>query len=374
MRLPVIYMRGGTSKGLFFHEKDLPNPGSLRDDVLLRAMGSPDPYRRQLNGMGGGISSLSKIIVVRRSDRPDADIEFLHGQVAVDRPLIDYSANCGNLSAAVGPFAIDEGLITTTQNSENVAVRILNLNSGILVHAQVPVSNGRYDPSGDFTMPGVSGTSSRIALQYLRPGASGSGTLFPTGAQSDTLNADRGQFVVSLVVATLPVIWVTAESVGLDPAIMPDELDRDADMMELLEYLRRAGAVRMGLAVSPDLVSEASPKIGLIGPPRDYTALDGEQIRASNFDIMVRMISMGRAHKASPLTGAMCLAAACLARGPVTNSVCRALAGPDVRIGTPSGVLTVGAELDTAEALPGIERTMVYSTARRLMDGWVNAD
>ena len=373
MRLPAIYMRGGTSKGLFFHERDLPGAGAQRDSVLLRAMGSPDPYRRQLNGMGGGISSLSKTVIVRVSERPDADIEFLHGQVVVDRALVDYSANCGNLSAAVGPFAIDEGLFAAPPGCEAM-VRILNLNSGILVHAQVPVSNGRFNPHGDFVMPGVSGTASRIALQYLRPGATGTGALFPTGSLQDTLDTPAGLFLTSLVVASLPVIWLTADALGLDPAVMPDTLDADPRALDVLETIRRAGAVRMGLAASLDQVSEASPKIGIVGPPKDYTALDGQPVRADDFDVMVRMISMGRAHKASPLTGAMCLAAACLAQTPVTSGICRALEGLDVRVGTPSGLLTVGAELDRTATPPGIERTMVYSTARRLMDGWVNAD
>jgi 2-methylaconitate cis-trans-isomerase PrpF len=372
MRLPVVYMRGGTSKGLFFHERDLPEPGAERDALLLRALGSPDPYRRQLNGMGGGISSLSKTIVVRRSERADADIEFLHGQAAVDRPVVDYSANCGNLSAAVGPFAIDEGLFAAPAMGE-AALRILNLNSGTLIEAKVPVSDGRFDPHGDFAMPGVSGTASRIALQYLRPGAKGTRTLFPTGSLSDRLTTSDGEFTVMLAVATLPVIWLRAEAVGLNAAIMPDDQDADVGALARLERIRRAGALRMGLAPTLDQVADASPKIGLIGAPRDYAALDGELVRAEAFDVMARMISMGRAHKASPLTGAMCLAAGCLAGGPVTRGVCRPLSGPDVRIGTPSGVLTVGAALDRSAEPPGVERTMVYSTARRLMDGWVNA-
>ena len=172
MRLPVVFMRGGTSKGLFFHERDLPKFGPARDAALLSAMGSPDPYGRQLNGMGGGISSLSKTIVVRRSDRDDADIEFLHGQVAVDSALVDYSANCGNLSAAVGPFAIDEGLFEASGDG-TVTVRIFNQNSGALIHAEVPIAGGRFNPHGRFVMPGISGSASQIALQYLRPGAGG---------------------------------------------------------------------------------------------------------------------------------------------------------------------------------------------------------
>lgn len=373
MRIPVVYMRGGTSKGLFFHERDLPPAGSDRDGVLLKALGSPDPYGRQLNGMGGGISSLSKIIVVGRSQRPDIDIEFLHGQVSVNEPQVDYSANCGNLSAAVGPFAIDEGLIPPPATSP-VPVRMLNLNVGALLHAEVPVAGHSFDPHGDFAIPGVSASASRIGLQYASPGAGGTGALFPTGAASDLLSTSAGQILATMAYATLPVVWVRAEDLRVDPTIMPDALDANTSAMAVLEELRQVGAVRMGLAAERAAAPQASPKIGLVGAPRDYTALDGTLVKAEQFDILVRMVSMKRAHKASPLTGAMCLAATCLAEGTVTDGLRRPVAGPEVRLGTPSGVLTVGAVLDRSGPLPDVARTIVYSTARRLMDGWVNAD
>lgn len=373
MRLPVAFMRGGTSKGLFFHERDLPPPGLERDAALLRALGSPDPYSRQLNGMGGGLSSLSKIVVVRRSQRPDVDVEFLHGQVSVNDPQVDYSANCGNLAAALGPFAIDEGLIRPPSASP-ATVRVLNLNVGILLHAEVPVARSRFDPHGDFAIPGVSGTGSRIGLQYASPGAGGTGTLFPTGAACDRVSTSAGPMLATMAFATLPVVWVRAEDLSVDPAIMPDALDANASAMAVLEELRQEGAIRMGLAAERAAAPQASPKIGLVGAPRDYTALDGTLVKAEQFDILVRMVSMKRAHKASPLTGAMCLAATCLAEGTVTDGLRRPAAGPEVRLGTPSGVLTVGAVLDRSRPLPEIGRTIVYSTARRLMDGWVNAD
>jgi hypothetical protein len=370
-RIPVAYIRGGTSKGLFFHERDLPPPGPERDALLLKAMGSPDPYGRQLDGMGGGVSSLSKVIVVRPSQRPEADVEFLHGQVSVDEAKVDYSANCGNLSAAVGPFAIDEGLLEPAADGAAV-VRILNLNVGALIEAEVPVAGRRYDPHGEFAIPGVAGAGSRIGLQYASPGAGGTGTLFPTGAARDLLPTSAGPVAASLAYATLPVVWVRAQDLSVDPAIMPDALDANAAVMTRLEELRREGAVRMGLAESPEAAAQASPKIGLVGAPCDYRALDGTLIRAEAFDVMVRMVSMRRAHKASPLTGAMCLAATCLAEGAIAEGLSRPVSGPAVRLGTPSGVLTVGAVLERGGAAPQVERTIVYSTARRLMDGWVN--
>ncbi|HTJ62269.1 MAG TPA: PrpF domain-containing protein [Alphaproteobacteria bacterium] len=372
MKIPAVFMRGGTSKGLFFHERDLPAGDAARDRFLLSAFGSPDPYGNQLNGMGGGASSLSKTIIVRPSTHPEADIDYLHGQVSVEGPTIDYSGNCGNLSAAVGPFAIDEGLIAPTVRDGEVLVRLHNLNSNTLIHARVPVRDGRFAPDGDFVLPGVAGTSARIALDYRRPGAPDTGALFPTGKLVEQIVIDGQTFTATLAYAPLPMVWVRAEDVGLDATIAPADMDANRPAMRLLDRIRRQGAKRMGLCDTPQNAPLASPKIGIVGAPRDYTALDGQAVRANEADLAVRVVSMGKAHKAIPLTGAMCLAAATLATGSVPAVACiRPVAGPDVRLATPSGVLAVGAELNHERGMLHAERTIVYASARRLMDGFV---
>lgn len=370
-KLPAVFMRGGTSKGLFFHERDLPEDVASRERFLLSAFGSPDPYGRQLNGMGGGISSLSKAIIVRPSGRSDADLDFLHGQVAIDRPMVDWSANCGNLSSAVGPFALDTALIKPNAATETV-VRLHNLNTGALIHARTPLVDGIFSPEGRFAMPGVSGTGARIALEYLHPGAPGSGHLFPGGSVTNRVTLPEGIFTVTASYATLPVAWVRAEEVGLDATLPPDKIDADGRAMALLEAIRREAAVWMGLAATPEQAKLASPKVGIVARPRDYQALDGSLIRSGDADILVRMISMARAHKAVPLTGAMCLAATRLVPNSIPFEACeRPTAGPEVRIATPSGVVTVGAMLVPDSNPPVVDRTIVYTTARRLMEGWV---
>jgi len=372
LKLPVVFMRGGTSKGLFFHERALPAEPETRDRFLLSAMGSPDPYGRQLDGMGGGISSLSKIIIIRRSTHPEADIDYLHGQVAVDRPVIDYSANCGNLSSAVGPFALEEGLISAGNEPEKL-IRLHNLNTGKLIDARIPLRDGGFSPEGDFAMPGVAGSGNRIALEYLSPGKPGLNGLFPSGHAAETVELPGGvSCTISAAYASLPCVFVRAEEVGLRATMPPDEIDADRPAMALLEAIRREAGVRMGLATTLDEVPLASPKVGIVAAPADYTALDGTAIQAGSIDLLIRMISMGRAHKAVPLTGAMCLAATCLAAGSVPRACSGGIGGPEVRVGTPSGVLTVGAVLGSASDNPPVDRTIVYATARRLMDGQVH--
>jgi 2-methylaconitate cis-trans-isomerase PrpF len=371
LKIPVVFMRGGTSKGLFFHESDLPAESSERDKFLLSAMGSPDRYGRQLNGMGGGISSLSKIIIVRKSLHEAADIEYLHGQVAVDQPLIDYSANCGNLSSAVGPFAISEGLFQANR-AEKASVRLHNLNSGFIIHAQIPLGGGEFFPDGDFDMPGVSSRGARIELEYLNDGTA---PVFTTGRVVDELYTPDGREVsATLADVTMPCIFVSADSVGLSASSSPDKLDAEQSNMLLLEIVRRLAAVKMGLSATVEEAPLATPKIGIVGKPADYVALDGTVVKGTDYDILLRMISMGKAHKAAPLAAAMCLTAATLSRGSIPNLLTYDLAGPAVRIGTPSGILTVGAVLNGKGSSAKLDRTIVYSSARRLMEGRVVAN
>jgi hypothetical protein len=365
-RLPVVFMRGGTSKGLFFHERDLPKDQTLRDRLLLSAMGSPDPFGRQLNGMGGGISSLSKVIIVSPSTHPDADVDYLHGQVAVDQPLIDYSANCGNLSTAVGPFAIEEGLISVGPDGER-RVRLRNLNTGVLIHARVQVRDGGYEPEGSFELPGVAGLGSRVALDYLSP----SQPLLPTGFAVEQLTPPGGPITVTMANTAMPCVFVRAEDVGLSATLSPDGIEATPGAMDRLEEIRRAAAVRMGLAASAEAATLASPKVGIVAAPADYLALDGTTIAGSSCDLLVRMLSMGRAHKAVPLGAAMCLAAASLTEGSLPYLYAGAPKGPEIRVGAASGVVTVGALLSGARSAPFVDGSIVYASARRLMDGTV---
>jgi hypothetical protein len=370
LRIPAAFMRGGTSKGLFFHERDLPPPGEQRDRLLLRAMGSPDLHGRQLDGMGGGVSSVSKVIIVRPAIESGTEVEFLHGQVAVDRPVIDYSANCGNLAAAVGPFAVDEGLLQPSK-AERMTLRLRNLNTGILLNATLDLADGRYNPSGAFETPGVMSAGSRIVLEYLQPGLRGTNTLFPTGNAAENLIIEGRNIETTCATAAVPMVWVDAAALDLDPTIMPVALNADLAALELLEELRRAGAARMGLLGADGEAKLAIPKIGILGKPRDYTALNGDRISASDFDILARVISMGRAHLATPLIAAMCLAAVAQTEGTLAQRFSKNHRPPKLRIGTPSGIVTVGALLNHEGPLPTIERTISYSSARRLMDGWV---
>ncbi len=371
--IPAVFMRGGTSKGVFLHERDLPPAGAARDDLLLRIMGSPDPYGRQLDGMGGGISSLSKVIVVRRAADAEAEIEYIHGQVSVDQGVVDWSANCGNLSGAVGPFAIDEGLVQAQAGADGLAVvRLRNLNTGTLIQARVPVRDGRHATVGDFPLAGVAGTGARVALDYLRPGAGGTATLFPTGRVVDELVlADGRRFEATLAMAAMPMVWLRASDVGVDAAARPEAIEGDAGAMALLDALRRAGAVAMGLAERCESARLASPKVGVVAPVRDAVALDGRRVAAGEADLLARVVSMERLHRAIPLTGAMCLAACALAEGTVPRGCLRpGAAAAGVRVSTPSGVVTVDAVL--ADGVPpGVERVTTYSTARRLFDGRV---
>jgi 2-methylaconitate cis-trans-isomerase PrpF len=367
MTVPASFMRGGTSKGLFFLEQDLPAGQHERDGFLLSAMGSPDGYRRQLNGMGGGISSLSKIIIARKSNDPEADVEYLHGQVHVDQAKIDYSANCGNLSSAVAQFAALKGLVAIP-NGGTATVRLKSLNSGAYVDSRFPVEDGKPVFHGQAVMPGVGGSGASVELRYLAPDT----PLFPSGAAVDALELSDRVVEASLPNATLSCVFVSAEALGLSQSIDPASLDADAEAMRALETLRRAGAVRMGLAADADAVASASPKIGIIGRPCDYVALDSKLIPAGSYDLAVRMISMGNAHKAVPLTAGMCLAACALTPTSVARQLAPTLSGPAVRLGTPSGVLTVGAELDESSPFPKAKVTSVFATSRLLMTGQVH--
>ncbi|MBT6608805.1 MAG: PrpF family protein [Rhodospirillaceae bacterium] len=368
-RIPAVFIRGGTSKGVFFHERDLPKDQDARDRLFLDVIGAPDPYRRQLNGMGGGISSLNKVMIVDRSTRDDADVEYTFGQVAADRAEVDYSANCGNLSSAIGPFAIDEGLIKV-EDGESL-IRLYNTNTDKIVHARIPVRDGAAEITGDYELQGVAGTGAKLQLDYLNPGGAGTGKLLPSAHVLEDMEVDdHGTYTVSLVDAATPMVYVAAEALDMTATERPEAIDADKALKTRLEAIRRAGAIRMGLANRAEDVGFASPRIAVVAAPIEFTALNDEIIAPDTQDLTVRVISSGDAHRASPLTSAMCLAAACKIEGTLPHSLATKNAS-DVRIGNPSGVLSVGAEVIREDGEWTTLLTRSYRTQRRLMEGVV---
>jgi len=368
--IPAIFMRGGSSKGVFFHARDLPVDRAARDAIFLSVLGSPDPYGRQLDGMGGGISSLSKAVIIGPPTHPDADVDYLFAQVAVDKPVVDWSSNCGNLSSAVGPFAVDEGLVRVADGE--ALVRIHQVNTKRIIHARFPVRGGKAVTAGDFTMAGVSGSGARIRLDFLAPGGGATGRLLPTGNAQDTLHHEGRAYAVSLIDAANACVFLDARDLGLNGTESPDAIEADPARMALLDALRRKAGVMMGLAATPEAVGLALPKIAVVAPPAAYHALDGAGLTADTHDIAVRMISMERAHRAVPLTGAMCLGVA----SRIPGSVPHRLTGPparadETRVANPSGILSVGAEVRQGSAGWHAESAVVYRSARRLMQGAV---
>jgi 2-methylaconitate cis-trans-isomerase PrpF len=374
-RVRAVFVRGGTSRALVFHRADLPPEPAAWDPVFLAALGSPDPAGRQLDGLGGGLSSLSKVAVVGPPSRPDADVDYTFGQVEVTRPLVDYRGNCGNISSAIGPFALDEGLLPARE--PETVVRIHNTNTRKLIHARVPVEDGAAAVAGDFVLDGVPGAGARIALDFLDPGGAVTGRLLPTGRPRDTLEVPGlGPLEASLVDATNPVVAVRARDLGLTGAEAPEALDAVPGLPARLEAIRAAAAVRMGLAADPGEAtarSPAVPKVALVAPPAAFRTLGGAAVPAAAADLLARVISMGRAHRAIALTAAMCLAVAAHVEGTLVRE---AAGGPppgaDVRLGHPSGVLPVAARVERDPAGAAVARAVtVYRTARRLMEGWV---
>lgn len=359
-RIAAVFMRGGTSRAIFFHERDVPPPGVERDRILLAALGSPDPYGRQLDGLGGGISSLSKACIIGPPTHPGADVDYTFAQVEVSRPVVDYTGNCGNCSSAVGPFAIDERLVTAAE--PEAVVRIHNTNTHKLIVAHVPVEGGEAAVGGDFELPGVPGKGARIALDFVEPGGARTGKLLPTGQPVDEIEGVE----VSLIDASNPVVFVRARDLGLSGTETPQAVDADRALCRRLEALRVAAAERMGIPGSA-----ATPKIALVAPPAPFTALDGTAYPADSADVLARVMSMGNCHRAFALTAAMCLAVAARIPGTVVREVSSARDTADVRLAHPSGVLPLDARVRTRDGAPWAEQVTVYRTARRLMEGWV---
>ncbi|AHK27553.1 methylitaconate delta2-delta3-isomerase [Rhodococcus opacus PD630] len=363
---PAAFVRGGTSKGLFFEASALPQRVEDRNALFLEALGSPDEYGRQLDGMGGGLSSLSKAVIVERSRRPGVDVDYTFVQVSVDKPVVDYAANCGNLASAVGPYAVDQGLVSRPDGP--ATVRLFNTNTDKTIDAHFEVQDGLARADGEFTIPGVSGTGAPVKLEFLDPGGARTGKLLPTGSVIDQLDTALGPIEVSLVDATNPVVFVHAGSVGLSGDETVADLEANAPTLTVLDQLRRQGAVAMGLCTRPEDAPLSNPKIAILSTPTDYTTLRGQAVGASSYDIGMRMISVEQVHRAVTVTGALCTAVAQKIPGTLVSRTAAPGTGK-LRVGSPSGVFDVDADVDPDQ--PHARSASLYRTCRRLMHGAV---
>lgn len=372
MRVPAVLMRGGTSRGLFFHDRDLPSEKALRDAFILAAYGSPDADRRQVDGIGGATSSTSKVAVISDGSHQGVDVLYEFGQVSIDHALIDRRGNCGNLSSGVGPFAVDEGLVEPTEPVTRV--RILNVNTGKVIVAHVPTSNGRFDPAGDFALPGVPGTGSRIRLDYEDPAGAVTGALLPTGRPKDELTVpELGTIPVSIVDAANPLLFVPWDALGLKGTETPDEIDSDPALLARIEAVRSHGAVLAGITETPEEATARTPsvpKLTFVGTPRDYLLTDGALQSGEGTTVRAAMMSMGRVHRSYALTGGICTA---VAAGIPATLVAEAAGGAsgDCLIGHPAGVLPLSADVRREGDGWRVASVTGYRTARRLMEGTV---
>ena len=378
LKIPAIYMRGGTSKGLFFHERDLPAAGAARDAILLRAIGSPDPYGKQIDGMGGATSSTSKVVILSKSKRPDCDVDYLFGQVAIDRALVDYSGNCGNLTSAVGPFALSEGLVQGPRDGV-ATVRIWQANIGKRIIAHVPMRGGAVVEEGDFELDGVAFPAAEVRIEFLDPGGAegeGDGAMFPTGRVVDLLDHASGRKIeATLINAGNPTVFVEAAALGLSATERQEDVNPDGVLLGKLEALRAQGAVAMGLARSVEEASRRvlhAPKIAFVAPPRAYVTSSGRPVKEADIDLAVRIISMGRLHHAMTGTGAVAIAVAAAVPGTIVQRSLRPGTPQDsVRFGHTAGTLRVGAEAIERDGGWVVTKAVLSRSARRLMEGWI---
>ena len=379
LRIPALYMRGGTSKGVFFRLDDLPpaaqTPGAGRDALLLRLIGSPDPYGKHTDGMGGATSSTSKVVILSRSRRPDHDIDYLFGQVAIDRPFVDWSGNCGNLSAAVGPAAIEMGLIDRRRlpSEGYLEVRIWQANIGKTILARVPVRDGQVQETGDFRLDGVAFPAAEIPLTFLQPVDPGE-PLFPTGRLVDRLEVPRvGSYDATLIAAGIPTIFLRAADLGYSGTELQPAINGDPEALARFEAIRAQGAVRMGLIDEPAQAAQRqhTPKIAFVAPPADYRASSGRQMRAEEIDLNVRALSMGQLHHAMMGTAAVAIATAAAVPGTLVNEAAGGGERDSVTFGHPSGTLKVGARVQQTGDRWEVEAVTMSRSARVLMEGRV---
>ena len=382
IKIPATYMRGGTSKGVFFRLQDLPTaaqlPGAVRDQLLMRVIGSPDPYSAHIDGMGGATSSTSKCVIISKSSQPGHDVDYLYGQVSIDKAFVDWSGNCGNLSTAVGPFAIANGFIEASRLPKDgvFAVRVWQANIGKTIICHVPVSNGAVQETGDFELDGVTFPAAEIVLEFIDPSDDGDegGSMFPTGNLVDDLDVPGlGTLKATMISAGIPTVFVNAEAIGYTGTELREAINTQPAALARFEAIRVAGALRMGLIKKPEEAAtrQHTPKIAFVAPPTDYVASSGKSILASEIDLCVRALSMGKLHHAMMGTCAVAIGTAAAIPGTLVNLAAGGGARTAVRFGHPSGTLRVGAEATQENGGWVVRKAIMSRSARVLMEGFV---
>ncbi len=381
-RIPATYMRGGTSKGVFFRLEDLPPaarvPGPARDALLLRVIGSPDPYRQHIDGMGGATSSTSKCVIISPASRPGHDVDYLYGQVSIDSAFVDWSGNCGNLSSAVGPFAVASGFIDPARLAgDHVEVRIWQANIGKTILARVPLAGGQVQELGDFALDGVAFPAAEIVLEFVDPADDGDdgGAMFPTGHLVDALDVPGfGTLPATMISAGIPTVFVNAADIGCTGSELQADINGDAAALARFEAIRIAGALRMGLIAHASEASgrQHSPKVAFVAPPADYTASSGKRIAATDIDLRVRALSMGKLHHAMMGTASVAIATAAAVPDTLVNLAAGGGSRDAVRFGHPSGTLRVGAQVERREGAWTVTSALMSRSARVLMKGEVH--
>ncbi len=383
IKVPATYMRGGTSKGVFFRLQDMPidaqTPGAARDALLMRVIGSPDPYGKQTDGMGAATSSTSKTVILAKSTRPDHDIDYLFGQVSIDKPFVDWSGNCGNLSAAVGPFSISNGLVDPSRIPHNgkAIVRIWQANIGKTIVAHVPMTNGAVQETGDFELDGVTFPAAEVQLEFMDPAAEeegAGGSMFPTGNLIDDLEVPGvGTLKATMINAGIPTIFIDAAAIGYKGTELQDDINSDAKALAMFEKIRAYGALRMGLIKNLEEAAtrQHTPKVAFVAKPAGYTASSGKVIADSDVNVLVRAMSMGKLHHAMMGTAAVAIGTAAAIPGTMVNLAAGGGKLDAVRFGHPSGTLRVGAQATLVDGEWKVTKAIMSRSARVLMEGWV---
>lgn len=379
IKIPATYMRGGTSKGVFFKLTDLPEAaqvaGSARDALLLRVIGSPDPYGKQTDGMGGATSSTSKTVILSKSEQPDHDVDYLFGQVAIDKPFVDWSGNCGNLTAAVGSFAISNGLVDGSRIPDNgiAIVRIWQANIKKTIIAHVPITNGEVQETGDFELDGVTFPAAEVQVEFIDP-ADGDGAMFPTGNLIDDFEVPNvGTFKATMINAGIPTIFLNAEDIGYNGTELQSDINGDEKALTMFETIRAYGAIKMGLIqnIEEAKTRQHTPKVAFVGKANSYVSSSGKQISKDDIDINVRALSMGLLHHAMMGTAAVAIGTAAAIPGTLVNLAAGGGERSAVKFGHPSGTLRVGAEASQVEGQWQVNKAIMSRSARVLMEGWV---
>ncbi|PJI47334.1 MAG: 2-methylaconitate cis-trans isomerase PrpF [Pseudomonas sp.] len=382
VKIPATYIRGGTSKGVFFRLQDLPErcqvPGEARDKLFMRVIGSPDPYSAHIDGMGGATSSTSKCVILSKSTQPDHDVDYLYGQISIDKAFVDWSGNCGNLSTAAGSFALHAGLVDPSRIPDNgtCVVRIWQANIGKTIIAHVPVTNGQVQETGDFELDGVTFPAAEIVLEFLDPSDDGEdgGTMFPTGNLVDDLEVPGiGTFKATMITAGIPTIFVNAQDIGYTGAELREAINGDPEQLARFEKFRIAGALRMGLIKTPEEAAtrQHTPKIAFVAPAKNYVTSSGKEVQAGDIDLLVRALSMGKLHHAMMGTAAVAIGTAAAIPGTLVNLAAGGGERSAVRFGHPSGTLRVGAEARQVNGEWTVTKAIMSRSSRILMEGWV---